>query len=187
MFRQKLLFSDSLLVKFIRRKYEVCFSYDPVFILKYIFSVIPHNSTSRSIFIRSLRDAASMARSKYPIVTKKYDEKYRIVEVICKWTRYLAWFCARLPIIIAAMIRRQVVSASSFFYSVFFAASALVRELERINEWHARPFLCSFAESSAASSQKVTRDETDFWHGSMGRDNAHDDLCIASILHDKYV
>lgn len=114
---------------------------------------------------------------------KESDEKYRIAEVICKWTRYLARFCARLSIIIAAMIRRQVVSASSFFFSSFFrGTSALVRELERINEWHARPFLCSFAESSAASSQKVTRDETDFWRGSMGRDNARGNLCISRVF-----
>lgn len=82
-------------------------------------------------------------------------------------------------IIIVAMIRRQMVSASRFF---FFAASALVRGLERINEWHARPFFCSFAESSTAPSQKAARGEADFWRCSIGRDNAHDDLFIFRVF-----
>jgi len=77
-----------------------------------------------------------------------------------------------------AMIPR----ARCYLHLAFFAALTLVHELKRINEWHAWPFLCS----SAASSQKATRSETDFWRGCIGRDNAYNDLFILrSILHGK--
>lgn len=135
--------------------------------------------SSRSTFIRSLLDVASVPRSKNPIALKRQarwkisyqrgdSQMDAIFGVILR---------EATTIIIAAMTRRQMVSASRFF-----AASALVRELERINEWHARPFLCSFAESSTAPLQKTTRGEADFWRGSIGHDNAHNDLFISRIF-----
>lgn len=64
--------------------------------------------------------------------------------------------------------------------SLFFAASALVRKLERINEYGTHGhFYARLANRPPHRHKKATYGETDFWRDSMDSDNAHDDLFIS--------